>query len=429
MKLNIETEHIEFKLSTSQLNRAIESLSAMLNKHGKGKVLFGVNDDGTIVGQNIGNKTLKDISENISLKIKPTVIPNIEILNYDNKVVISVEVIGSNKPYSANGLYLIRSGSENKKIEPDQLKDLLFTNSVETITNIESFNQDLTFSQLKQLYIIKGLTIDNGTFYKNMGLLCRNGKFNVLAEILSDNNDCSIKVVRFNGVDKSEIISRNEYGYKCLLLSMQQALDYVYSLNETRVQVDESFQRKEVKLFDEKCLKEAWSNACLHSKWSKMIPPAIYIFTDRIEVVSTGGLPLDYPLEDFFIGVSHPINKQLQKIMGQLGIVEQTGHGVPEIVKKYGKKAFEITSNHITVKLKFPFNISNKNMSFEGLSESHKNVLKSIINQPNITINEICKVVNLKTSRVSIIIRDLRTQGIIERVGSNKNGFWKVNRS
>ncbi len=68
-------------------------------------------------------------------------------------------------------------------------------------------------------------------------------------------------------------------------------------------------------------------------------------------------------------------------------------------------------------------------MSFEGLSESHKNVLKSIINQPNITINEICKVVNLKTSRVSIIIRDLRTQGIIERVGSNKNGFWKVNRS
>lgn len=426
MKLTIETEHIEFKLSTSQLNRAIESLGAMLNKHGKGKVLFGVQDDGTIVGQNIVNKTLKDISESINSKIKPTVIPHIEILNMDDRIVISVEVTGFNKPYSANGLYLIRSGSENKKIEPEQMKDLLFTNSVETITNIESFNQDLTFSQLKQLYIIKGLTIDNDTFYKNMGLLCKNGKFNVLGEILSDNNNCSIKVVRFNGIDKSEIIFRNEYGYKCLLLSMQQALEYVYSLNETKVQVDESFQRKEVKLFDEKCLKEAWSNACLHSKWSTMIPPVIYIFADRIEVVSTGGLPLDYPLEDFFIGVSHPINKQLQKIMGQLGIVEQTGHGVPEIVKKYGKEAFEITSNHITVKLKFPFNISSKSMDFDGLSESHKKVLKSIANQPSITIKEICKVVGLKTTRVNDIIKDLRTQGKLDRIGSNKNGYWKV---
>ncbi len=96
--------------------------------------------------------------------------------------------------------------------------------------------------------------------------------------MLSDNNDCSIKVVRFSNTDKLEIIFRNEYGYKCLLLVMQQALDYVYSLHETRVQVDESFQRKEIKLFDEKSLREAWNNACLHSKWSKMIPPCyLYI--------------------------------------------------------------------------------------------------------------------------------------------------------
>lgn len=306
------------------------------------------------------------------------------------------------------------------------MKDLLFTNSIETITNIESFNQELTFNQLKQMYVIKGLTIDNETFYKNMGLLCKNGKFNLLAEILSDNNDCSIKVVRFAGVDKSEIIYRNEYGYKCLLLSMQQALEYVYSLNETRVQVDEAFIRKELKLFNEKCLREAWSNACLHSKWSKMVPPAIYIFANRIEVVSTGGLPVDYPIEDFFMGVSHPINKQLQKIMGQLGIVEQTGHVVPEIVKKYGKEAFEITNNHITVKFMFPYSMSSNNINMNSLSKSHKKVLQSIINQPSITVNEICKVVNLKTTRVNVIIKELRNQGLLKRIGSNKNGYWEI---
>ena len=426
MKLNIETEHIEFKLSTAKLNRAIESLVAMLNKHGKGKVLFGVQDDGTVIGQDVGNKTLKDISESINQKIKPSVIPTIEPLIYDNKIVISVEVKGSNKPYSANGLYLIRSGSENKKIEPEQLKELVFTNSIETITSIESFNQELTFEQLKQLYLIKGLSIDNKTFEKNMGLLCKDGKYNVLADILSDNNNCSIKVVRFAGTDKSEIILRNEYGYKCLLLAMQQALDYVNSLNETRVQVDESFIRREQHLFDAKCLREAWSNACLHSKWSKMIPPVIYIFSDRIEIVSTGGLPVDYPLEDFFTGVSHPINQQLQKIMGQLGIVEQTGHGVPEIVKVYGRDAFEITNNHITVTLKFPFDLSTKTISRDGLSESHKKVLQVIINHPSITIKELSVILKLSTARLSVLIKELKEMNKIERSGSNKNGYWLI---
>ena len=160
MKLNIETETIEFKLLTSQLNRAIESLGAMLNKQGYGKVLFGVKDDGTVVGQEIGNKTLKDISEAISQKIKPAVVPTIFPIIYDDKIVLSVEVKGFNKPYMANGLYLIRSGLENKKIEPEILRDIVFLNSSETITSIESFNKDLTFNQLKQLFIIKGLSVN-----------------------------------------------------------------------------------------------------------------------------------------------------------------------------------------------------------------------------------------------------------------------------
>lgn len=426
MKIKIETEHVEFKESTSQLNRAIESLAAMLNKHGYGKVLFGIADDGTVLGQDVGNKTLKDISEGIAQKIKPAVMPIIEPIIYDEKMVISVSVKGHNKPYSANGLYLIRSGSENKKLEPELLKEIVFTNSYELITDMESFNQELTFNQLKQLYIIRGLNVDNNTFEKNMGLYCKNQKYNVLADILSDNNNYSIKVVRFAGTDKSEIIYRNEYGYKCLLLSMKQALEYVYSLNETRVHVDENFTRKELKLFDEACLKEAWSNACLHTKWSKMVPPAIYIYSDRIEVVSTGGLPIDYSIEDFYIGISNPINKQLQKIMGQLSIVEQTGHGVPEIVKKYGKEAFTITDSHVIVTLTFPFKISSSNSISVDLSKSHKKVLSAIINDPNIKIKQLSDVTNLSSSRITVILKELKELGKIDRIGSNKNGFWNV---
>lgn len=426
MNFGKESEYIEFKISTSQTSRALEALAAMLNKHGKGKVYFGINDDGEVIGQKIGNKTIKDLSEAITSRIKPSVIPTIKFENVDCKCIISVEVEGDNKPYSADGNYLIRSGSENKKIEPELLKELLFTNSSELITNIESFNQELTFNQLKQLFIIKGLTFDDKTFEKNTGLLCKNGKYNELADILSDSNNCSIKVVRFAGKDKSEMILRNEYGYKCLILAMNQALDFVNSINETKVVFDNNLSRKESKLFDEKSLREAWVNACLHCKWAKMIPPAIYIFSDRIEIISTGGLPLDYSIEDFYIGISHPINKQLQKIMGQLGIVEQTGHGVPTIVKYYGKDAFNITDNHIVVTLKFPFELSQKQIDYQLLNPSQKKVLVVISNQPTITTNELTKVVGLGISRINVIIKELKQLGKIKRIGSNKNGYWEI---
>ena len=422
----IETEHTEFKASTAQLSRAIESLVAMLNKHDEGRVLFGVLDDGTVIGQDVNSKTLKDISEAIAQRIKPSVLPFIDVVLNDGHPIISVSVIGHNKPYSANGLYLIRNGSENKKIEPEHLKDLVFVSSTDSMTQIESIHQDLTFNQLKQLYVIKGLNIDHTTFEKNMGLLSSNHRYNLLAELVADNNDFSIKVVRFKGTDKSELLVRNEYGYKCLILSMQQALEYVDSLNETRVKVDASFARKEEKLFDAACLREAWINACLHSKWSRMVPPVINIYQDRLEIVSIGGLPVDYSLEDFYLGISHPINRGLQKIMGQLGIVEQTGHGVPEIVKKYGKEAFSVSDNHIIVTLKFPFPLNSPHNVRQDISESDRKVIQALTNAPSITKEQLSKVVSLSVPRISVVLRELKEKGIIERQGSRKSGYWLV---
>ena len=51
MNLGFESEEVEFKASTAQTSRALEALAAMLNKHGKGRVCFGVSDNGEVVGQ------------------------------------------------------------------------------------------------------------------------------------------------------------------------------------------------------------------------------------------------------------------------------------------------------------------------------------------------------------------------------------------
>ena len=164
VNLKRENEFLEFKESLSQLSRGVESLVAMLNKHGRGTVLFGVKDNGDVIGVDLGNKTLKDISATVASKIKPVIIPSITEEEYEDKVVIELEATGFNKPYSADGNYLIRSGNENKKIDPDIMKELLFSSSIESMVEIESFDQELTFNQLKQLYIMHGLSINDASF-------------------------------------------------------------------------------------------------------------------------------------------------------------------------------------------------------------------------------------------------------------------------
>lgn len=430
MNLGNETETLEFKKSMSELKEGIISLSSMLNKSSYGILYIGVKNNGDIVGQQIGEHTLKTISEAIANFIKPQVIPSIIVEFIEDFNIIKVEVKGNNKPYSAYGKYYMRSSDEDREIAPNNLRDLMITTYVDSIVKMESTNQFLSFNQLKNIYLLNNLTINETIFEENLNLVNENGKYNLMAEILADSNSFSIKVATFEGVDKTKLIKRNEYGYKCLLIAMTQVLDYVEALNETKVEIN-GIQRKETKLFDFSCFREAWLNACLHNKWSRLTPPAVYIYSNRIEIISTGGLPLDYSEEDFYVGRSKPVNLELQKIMGQLNYIEQTGHGVPLIVSKYGKNVFDISENFITVTLPFAFT-KNKfedntiNEKLDDLNDKQKQIINLIKENRYITVDEMVKILNFGQTTVNKNLKIFKESKIIERIGSNKNGYWKI---
>lgn len=432
MKINIdfpmEDEFYEFKTSLSELDKGIEAITAMLNKHEKADVYYGVANDGEVIGLNgqLGQETIKKVEARISELVKPPIVPSVILEEYDGKRIIHVSVKGNRKPYSCSGDYRIRVGSSNKKIDPELLGELFFDSESASLEAIECINQDLTFNTLKYYYMKNGLTINDSNFYRNAGLKV-NGKFNMLAELLADENNYSIKVVRFSGLDKTKMLSRNEYGYKCLISAMKEANDYVISLNETRVDIESSLERKETRLFDTHAFEEAWSNACVHNKWIRGVPPAVYIFDNRIEIISTGGLPFNYSKDDFYSGVSRPINNGLFKIMGQLNLIEQTGHGNLVIVDKYGKKAFDICDNHITVTIPFAFTPTMKQINTDGLSPMHVKVLMTIKDNPTFTMNDISKFCGIGTTRIGEIIKTLKELGKIKRVGSRRDGYWSVN--
>ena len=73
-----ESETLELKKSTSELKEAIISIVSILNKHQKGELYFGINNNGEVIGQNIGKKTIKDISKSIS--------DNVYVFNFMEKM-------------------------------------------------------------------------------------------------------------------------------------------------------------------------------------------------------------------------------------------------------------------------------------------------------------------------------------------------------
>ena len=160
---------------------------------------------------------------------------------------------------------------------------------------------DYTFNKLKQYLISHGIHIQEETFYKNFGLCTSDGKFNLLADILADENMNSIKVAVFKGKDKSVFIKRNEYGFTCLIESLEKVINYCDALNETFIDVSVR-PRKEHRLFNSEAFKEAWINACVHNKWSEELSPAVYWFDDRLEIVSYGGIPKNLTKEEFLSG-------------------------------------------------------------------------------------------------------------------------------
>jgi len=68
----IENETLEYKKSTSELKEGIISIASILNKNSKGSLYFGVKNNGEIMGQEVSDKTLREISQAITSHYRTT---------------------------------------------------------------------------------------------------------------------------------------------------------------------------------------------------------------------------------------------------------------------------------------------------------------------------------------------------------------------
>ena len=441
---NTETNRIENK---EQLNEDFEQeVIAFLNYKEGGIIYVGINKNGQVVGVENTDLTQLQIKDRIKNNIQPSTLGlfDVTVETIENKEVIKVIISsGTEKPYylrkkgrTPEGCY-IRIGSSKERMTERMIEEMFARRIKNSLKEIESPRQDLTFRQLKIHYEGNGMIL-NDNFARNLNLLTDEGKYNYNAYLLADENNISIKLVKYLGTSKMELVENQEYGYYCLITATQRILDRLTAENTVYAKIEYN-GRKEVEMIDSKALKEAVINAMVHSDYTLTTTPIIELYSDRIEITSGGGLPQGLSQEKFLEGVTAPRNKELIRVFKDVDLIENIGSGVLRILDAYDKSCFKFMEHFLRVSFKYkenPFEYENntpKNGAISGVINDVKNInnneqiiINIIIENPNISQKEISDISKIPYRTVQRLISSLKSKKIIERVGSNKSGYWKV---
>ncbi|MBU1269358.1 MAG: putative DNA binding domain-containing protein, partial [Nanoarchaeota archaeon] len=121
----IESETVEYKESLIQLKKGVISIVSILNKHKKGRIIFGIQDDGTVKGVSVGKNTLREISKSISDNIEPKIYPEIKEDLIEGKQCVVIDFLGKNIPYFAFGRAYVRTADEDRLLSSKELEELI----------------------------------------------------------------------------------------------------------------------------------------------------------------------------------------------------------------------------------------------------------------------------------------------------------------
>ena len=281
-----------------------------------------------------------------------------------------------------------------------------------------------------------------------MELLAEDGAFNYAGYLLADKNNTSIKVAKYSGKTRIDLIESNEYGHECLVKATKQVIDKIAVENRTNTKITAK-ERQQANLWNPIALREAIINAFVHNDYTNEITPKFEIFADRIEITSAGGLPEGLSKQEFFEGFSVPRNKELMRIFKDLELVAQLGSGIPRILEHYGKESFGFSDNFLRMTFTAKETAVEEGGQIGGvigglkggqiggqkdaeiddikkLTHRQKEVLKLIASDNRITRSGISEVLHINESAIQKHLNNLKDAGFIERVGGTR-GYWEVN--
>jgi ATP-dependent DNA helicase RecG len=445
MNLGKETETTEFKESTSERQKALESVAAIINKHGYGTLYFGVKDNGDIKGQIVSDSTIKDLAEAIFRDIEPRIIPTIEVMEYDNKSVIKVGFSGTQVPYSAFGKFLIRVGTQNRKMSRDELIKMIKKHeySSDWEKQAEYQVEDIDDATLQAFYYeaVNCGRLEMPVFNKKsllsvLDVIKDDKVMNAAYALFGKGNPVSLKVACYATDEKITFLDLKEFKGNIYNL-ISEAMLYISKNIRWRVDIG-ARKRVEIPEIPIRAIREMVINAFAHANYQSSPEIEINIHPGKITIFNPGCFPDDLTPNDFIEKDLSSIkrNPLILSILFRCKDVEKSGTGYKRMNQLCEESDIEWNFENTAYGFYFEFIRPNvhaddrpnvrPDLISEGMTAYEATIYNAINENIKVQKAELAKAIGKGEKTVQRTLSSLIQRGYIKRIGNNQYGYWKI---
>lgn len=428
---NGETKFIEYKLKYSKT--LLKAVSAFANYH-DGYVVIGIDDNGIVIGVDNSEATRLTLENAINDAIEPKPYYEISTESIKGKNVVVLKVYkGDHTPYTFNNNTYTRMDTSSVQVDRRGYQELILLGQNQSFETLSIHQEELTFDilskEFKEKLKVSELSKD---LLITLGLLV-NGKYNNGAALLSDKNPIkasTMQLVAYQDNTVKRIRDRQTLENMSILTQYKHCIDF-YRKHINVSELIEGPYRETIEEVPIVAYREAIANLIVHRDYMRNVDAKVEVYSDRVEILSPGGLPIGVTEEDYLDGrISIPRNRILADIFLRLKIIEKLATGIKRIKEYYQdydvKPIFRVTENVIIVVLP-KVNVGGMDNEkyfetiLEGLNDHEQRIFKLLKQDGAKTRKEIELKLNLKKTQTSDLLRNMRNQDLVVQIGSGRS--------
>ena len=487
-KYQTETDRIEAKTAEVDFpKKCYDTISAFANKYG-GIIIFGINEHNSFIEQDVYdvNDLQKQITSLCTNSMEPIIRPDFLPITYKGKTLLAVkikEIPQNKKPcyYKNAGMHkgsYIRIGDSDEPMTEYEIYSLQSYNDgiQEDLRPIKRANIDDLDKEKISEYIEK-IKINKPNFSKfsNEKILKLSGIIeNSTGEIyptlagtllfaeypqayLPQLVVACVVVPGTNWGDVGEMGQRFDDNKKIegtLDEMLEQTLSFIRKNIGTKIIIDGNGKRVNLPEYPMKALREAVANALVHRDYSISRESAyiyVQIYDDRIEILNPGDLYGNNRLENLGTDmILEARNKNIVRLLEEKGNIIENRHtgiatirremekmGLPEPEFKSLRGDFKVILRKEKTEVGIQNNIEktdggqkrteeDRRRQIECLKTLDDKILYLIKENNSVTQMQMCNIIGVGRTAITNHIKKLKEKNIIERVGPDRTGYWKI---
>lgn len=446
-----ESQNIEFK--ETWRDEYLKWICGFANAQG-GKLYIGVNDKGEAIGAEKPDRLLEDLPSKV--KNAMNIIVDVNLIEKDGKRIIEVVVPAYPVAVACKGVYYYRSGSTLQTMTGTELENFLSHKRGTTWDNmpLPSFTaddlDDKLIEKFKKMAVKKGrlgeeVLAESKEDLMNHLQLTNAGSYTNAAMLLFSKNPDRWQLGAYTKLGffetDADLIYQDEI-HGSIIEQVDQIIDTLH-LKYMKAKITyEGMYRVERYFVPEAALREAVLNALCHKDYSSGIPIQISVYEDRLYVGNVGQFPDGLTVENLMKKhTSKPFNPSIAHVLYLAGLIESWGRGIEKICtacKNDGVSLPEYDTKGESVMVKFTAP-EDRIVRFSGgvtdkvtekvtdrVTEKEQEILDLLAQNAAATSSELCTALSISRKTLAARIKSLKEKGKLERIGSDKKGYWKV---